>query len=251
MKIADLHIGTMGWSYRFWTGTFYPPGYQSDQFLSEYSKHFDTVEVDNTFYRIPYKSTVSKWRDQTPPGFIFSAKFPKAITHEKMLHNSQNDVERFLETVSLFQEKTGPLLIQLPPAFKPEHVQVLSDFLAFLPKKRLFVVEVRNRRLLSNQLYSLLRDREIGLAIVDSPFLPLTEEVTADFIYIRWEGDRKKVNGTLGRVEIDRTVDLNEWANKIKIFIDKSLRVFGYFSKYYSGYPPHDAEELLRIIAKR
>jgi uncharacterized protein YecE (DUF72 family) len=240
----------MGWSYPFWKGTLYPQDCKPEQFLSEYSKHFDTVEVDNTFYRIPYKSTITRWRDQTPPEFIFSSKFPRKITHDKMLHDSQEEVERFLETVSLFQDKAGPLLIQLPPAFKPEHMEVLADFLANLPKGPLFAIEVRNRGLLSDQLYSLLRNYGVSLAHVVDPNMPLAEEVTADFIYIRWLGDRKKVQGTLARVEVDRTEDLNRWADKIKAFTDRSLKVFGYFSKYFSGYPPHDAEQLLRILGR-
>lgn len=242
------HIGAMGWSYSFWVGALYPKGCKSEQFLSEYSKHFNTMEVDNTFYRIPNKTTTKKWRDQTAPGFIFSAKFPRVITHEKMLQNSQENVERFLETVSLFQEKAGPLLLQLPPWFKPENMQVLADFISDLPKGPLFVVEVRDRKMLSDKLYSLLRNSGVSLALVVHPHMPLTEEVTADFIYIRWEGDRKKVKGTLGQVEVERTSDLDKWADKIKTFMDKSYKIFGYFSKYYSGCPPHDAEQLLRIL---
>ena len=245
---TNLHIGTMGWSYSFWTGVLYPKDCKPEQFLREYSKHFDTVEVDNTFYRIPYKTTITKWRDQTSSEFIFSSKFPRKITHDNMLRNSQEDVERFLETVSLFQDKAGPLLIQLPPGFKDEHLQVLADFLEYLPKGPLFAVEVRNRKLLSDRLYSLLRDHRVSLAFGVYPAPTLTEEVTADFIYIRWLGDRRKVLGNLGRVEIDRTDDLNKWANKIKMFTGRALKVFGYFSKYYSGYPPHDAEQLLRIL---
>lgn len=91
-KIGKVHIGTMGWSYTFWLGKLYPKECKPEQFLSQYSKHFDTVEVNSTFYRIPYKSTVTKWRDQTPAEFIFSAKFPRVITHEKMLRNCEKRV---------------------------------------------------------------------------------------------------------------------------------------------------------------
>ena len=90
---AKVHIGTMGWSYNFWTGNFYPKDLAPENFLSEYAKHFDTVEVDNTFYRIPSKDTVEKWRDQTPPNFLFSAKFPRRITHEKMLRDCEEIVK--------------------------------------------------------------------------------------------------------------------------------------------------------------
>ena len=120
---AKVHIGTMGWSYDFWTGNFYPEDTKPDSFLSEYAKHFHTVEVDNTFYRIPNKDTVIKWREQTPPDFLFSAKFPRRITHEKMLRDCEDSAKFFLERISLLEDKLGPLLLQFPYAFKLEHIE--------------------------------------------------------------------------------------------------------------------------------
>ena len=90
----------MGWSYNFWAGNFYPEGLKAEEFLTEYAKHFKTVEVDSTFYRTPYESTVVKWKKQTPDDFIFSLKFPKVITHEKMLRNCEENVTYFMNRVS-------------------------------------------------------------------------------------------------------------------------------------------------------
>lgn len=160
----------------------------------------------------------------------------------------KKESERFLDTISLLQDKAEPLLLQLPPAFKAENIRDLRDFLESLRKGYRFVVEVRNRKILSDELYSILRDKGASLALVDRPFLPKTEEVTADFVYIRWEGDRRNVNGTFGRTEVDRTSDIYKWADKIKTFMDRSIEIFGYFSKYYSGYPPNDVEQLLRYL---
>jgi uncharacterized protein YecE (DUF72 family) len=246
--LDKLHIGTMGWSYDFWTGDFYPKGMTATEFLGEYSKRFDTVEVDRTFYGVPYESTVLRWKAQTPANFLFSLKVPKAITHEKMLKNCDDDVKRFTERISLLQDKLGPLLLQFPYAFKPEHLPLLSDFLPTLPKKHRFVVEVRNKKLLDDSLLSLLRDNGVAFAIVDQPFMPRLYETTADFTYIRWEGDRRKVKGTLGEVEIDRKNDIVAWVDRIRRFLDNSIEVFGYFSKYYTGYPPSDGEQLLRFF---
>jgi len=248
--LGKLHIGTMGWSYDFWVGNFYPKGLTSAEFLTEYPKHFDTVEVDSTFYGVPYKSTVMRWKAQTPADFLFSLKFPKVITHEKMLKDCEEDVERFVERISLLQGKLGALLLQFPYGFKPKHVSLLSDFLPMLPKGFRYVVEVRNKKLLEDKLYSLLRENGVALAIVDQPYMPKIEAVTADCTYIRWEGDRRKVKGTLGEIEIDRTNDLIGWTQKIKKFLDNSLEVFGYFSKYYSGYPPADAKQLLKLLQR-
>jgi uncharacterized protein YecE (DUF72 family) len=242
------HIGTMGWSYNFWTGNFYPNGLKSEEFLSEYSKHFDTVEVDNTFYRIPYKSSVVKWRDQASPGFVFSAKFPRIVTHIKMLDKCEEEVQTFIERMKQLQGKLGPLLLQFPPKFGPKNIPLLKDFIPSLPKGLRYAVEVRNKGLLSDNLYSFLRENGIALTLLESPIMPPIEEVTTSFAYIRWEGDRKRLNGTLGRVEVDRREDIQKWAKRIRGLIDNSIEVYGYFSKFFSGHPPSDAKELLKLL---
>jgi uncharacterized protein YecE (DUF72 family) len=244
-----VHIGTMGWSYNFWKENFYPENLTSKEFLTYYTRQFNTVEVDNTFYRIPSKQTVTAWKEQAPSDFLFSLKFPKIITHVKMLKDCQEEARVFIERVGLLQEKLGPLLLQFPYAFGNEHAPLLRDFLNTLPKEHRYVVEVRNRKLLNDNLYSTLRDRNVVLAWVDSPFMPLINEVTSDFIYIRWEGDRRKVNGTIGKIEADKTTSIKLWAERIRKFLENQTEVFGYFSKYYSGYPPSDVREFLKVAA--
>jgi uncharacterized protein YecE (DUF72 family) len=243
-----LHIGTMGWSYDFWVGKLYPEGTAPKDFLSEYSKHFNTVEIDSTFYRIPSKETVMKWKEQTPADFSFSAKFPRIITHVKMLQECEDEVKVFIERISQLQNKLGPLLLQFPSTLKPEHLHLLRDFLPALPRKHRLVVEVRNRKLLEDHFYSILKENGVALALVDTPFMPGVEVMPGDFAYIRWEGDRRKIKGMQGQVEIDRTDSIKEWAKRIKAFLDTSKDVFGYFSKYYSGYPSNDADQLLNFI---
>jgi uncharacterized protein YecE (DUF72 family) len=246
--MRKLHVGTMGWSYGFWKGNFYPETLASKEFLAYYAKQFNTVEVDSTFYRIPRRQSVMDWREQTPEGFVFSLKFPQVITHVKMLKDCQEEVAVFLERVGLLQEKLGALLLQFPYAFGTVQVPLLRDFLRNLPAKHRYVVEVRNRKLLNDGFYSVLRDYNVVLAWVDSPFMPQISEVTSDFIYVRWEGDRRRVKGTLGRIEVDRKAQIKLWADTIKSFLEEQTEVFGYFSKYYSGYSPSDAKELLNIL---
>ena len=234
----------MGWSYDFWKGSFFPEKLRSSEFLAYYSSKFDTVEVDSTFYRIPSEQTVSSWKEQTPKDFIFSLKFPQVITHVKVLRNSEEETRVFLERVELLEEKLGPLLLQFPYSFRTADVPLLEKFLGALPKKHRYVVEVRNKKLLGNSFYSMLRKNGVALAWVDSASMPLITEVTSDFIYVRWEGDRKKVNGTLGKTEIDRTNDVKLWARRLKPFVNKQTEIFGYFSKYYSGNPTGDIQNL-------
>ena len=166
-----------------------------------------------------------------------------------MLKDCQEEARVFLERVGLLQEKLGPLLLQFPYAFGIEHVPLLREFLETLPKEHRYVVEVRNRKLLNDSLYSTLRDRNVVLAWVDSPYMPSINEVTSDFIYIRWEGDRRKVNGTIGKTEVDRTASIKLWAERIRHFLENQTEVFGYFSKYYSGHPPSDVREFLIVTA--
>lgn len=246
--MRNVHVGTMGWSYDFWKGSFYPENLDSSKFLAYYSSKFNTVEVDSTFYRIPREQTVLGWKEQTPKNFVFSLKFPRVITHVKMLKDCEEETRVFLERAELLEEKLGALLLQFPFSFRTEHVPLLEKFLENLPKKHHYVVEVRNKQLLNVDFYSMLKTKDVALAWVDSVSMPLTTEVTSSFLYLRWEGDRKKVNGTLGKTEIDRTNDTKQWAEKLKPFIEKQTEVFGYFSKYYSGNPTGDAQFFVNSI---
>ncbi len=235
----------MGWSYPFWVGSLYPDGAKPKQLLAEYSKHFDSVELDNTFYRIPSNTVTKAWREQTPDGFIFSAKFPRVITHVKTLQDCEGEVTTFISRMSQLQNKLGPLLLQFPSSLGPNRFPLLQHFLPTLPRGFQYAVEVRNKKLLNEGLNSLLRENGVALVLTDQP--ATGAEATADFVYIRWEGDRNKVNGTLGRVEVDRTEDIEKWADDINNFLDREIEVFGYFSKYYSGDPPNDAKQLLNL----
>jgi len=117
-----------------------------------------------------------------------------------------------------------------------------------LPRVYRYAVEVRNKSLLGENLYSLLRENKVALVLRDQPGATIVEEVTANFVYIRWEGDREKVTGTLGKVEVDRTEDVREWTHRTRNLLDRQIEVFGYFSKYYSGYPPGDVKQFMSLL---
>jgi uncharacterized protein YecE (DUF72 family) len=241
--MESIHLGTIGWSYIFWKGKFYPQRTLAKDYLAYYSTQFNTVEADSTFYRIPTTQTVINWKKQTPKNFQFSLKFPQVITHIKMLKDCQNETNVFLDRASLLEEKLGPLLLQFPPNFGIEHLPVLDAFLEKLPKHHRYVVEVRNNSWLNEEFYSCLKANKAALAWTDRPLMVQISEVTAAFLYFRWEGDRKKVNGTLGKIEADRAEDLKLVAGIIKPLVPK-MEVFGYFGKYFSGYPPSDVVNL-------
>ena len=132
--MQSLYLGTIGWSYSFWRGNFYPNKTLSKDFLAYYATKFNTVEVDSTFYRIPNQQTVANWREQTPDSFSFSLKFPGIITHVKMLKDCQSETELFLERTRMLKGKLGPLVLQFPPSFGTERLSSLVDFLRKLPK---------------------------------------------------------------------------------------------------------------------
>jgi uncharacterized protein YecE (DUF72 family) len=248
--MQNLHLGTIGWSYSFWKGIFYPNKTPSKDFLAYYSTRFDTVEVDSTFYRTPTQQVITNWKSQTPPNFKFSLKFPSVITHIKMLRDCERETGFFLERAKILSEKLGPILLQFPPNFGVDRLPELAAYLQNLPKMNRYVVEVRSKAWLNADFYALLRANNVALAWVDSPNMPLTAEVTSDFLYVRLEGDRKKVNGTLGKIEADTHENLRVWADRLKPYLNGEKEVYGYFGKYYSGYPPSDVDTLSNLLSQ-
>ena len=148
----------------------------------------------------------------------------------------------------MLKEKLGVLVLQLPPRLKVEHLPAFRDLIGVLPDDFNYAVEFRNKGWFTEDVYDLLRENDIALVQVEHLRLPTTTELTADHIYIRWEGDRKVVNGEKGHVELDREEDNRRWANLIYEFLESGHNVFGYFSKFYSGYPPADIRQITDML---
>jgi uncharacterized protein YecE (DUF72 family) len=242
--MQNLYLGTIGFSYNFWKDNFYPNKTPSKKYLNYYSSKYNTVEIDSTFYRIPTEKTVTNWKQQIPPNFKLALKFPQLITHVKKLKNCKSETLLFLQRANLLEEKLGPLLLQFPPNFSINRLLDLEDYLQTLPRHNSYAVEVRNKSWLNEDFYSVLRANGVALVWADGPLSLQISELTANFLYMRWEGDRKKVNGTLGKIEVDRKKDLKAWADRITFFLEKQMTIFGYFGKYFSGYPPSDVNYL-------
>jgi uncharacterized protein YecE (DUF72 family) len=162
-----LYLGTSGWSYADWEGTLYPAGIPAGSRLAEYARHYATVEIDSTFYGTPRRSTVQKWREVVPEGFLFTAKFPQEVTHERQLVNVRIEAEGFVHTMQALEDRLGPLLLQLPPSFTVEAMGVLEDFLTNLPDGFRYAVEVRHRSWLGSDLPEMLRERGAALKLID------------------------------------------------------------------------------------
>jgi uncharacterized protein YecE (DUF72 family) len=266
MRDAGVRLGTSSWSSEDWVGPFYPPGTPPAAFITEYAKHFDTVEVDATFYRIPAASMVRNWQERTPPGFVFAAKVPQVITHEKILQDCASDLKQFLEVMDLLGPKLGPLLFQFPyfnkKAFaRPEDFLArLKPFLAKLPAGYSFAVEVRNKTFIGPPLLDLLRKHQIALALIDHPWMPPVDQLakrfellTADFTYLRFLGDRKGIEEKTkhwDKVIVNREREMLTWIPEIRRMLELQRAVYAYFNNHYAGFAPGSIQ-LFHEIWKR
>jgi uncharacterized protein YecE (DUF72 family) len=242
-----LYLGTSGWSYADWEGTLYPVGTPPAGRLAEYVKHFATVEIDSTYYGTPKRSTVKRWREVSPEGFLFAAKFPREITHEKNLVGCEDAARTFVRTMSMLGDRLGPLLLQLPPGFTVEGAEVLDTFLRELPEGSSYAVEVRHRSWLGSELPDLLRERGAALVLIDYPEMPRLEEATAGFSYIRWLGDRREFPSGHTHPKKDRTEDLRWWSGVVGGFLEEDKTVFAYANDHYQNHSPSTVKEFLEI----
>ena len=244
---TGVYLGTSGWSYADWEGSLYPEALPSASRLAEYVKHFATVEIDSTFYGTPRRSTVQNWREVSPDGFLFAAKFPKQITHDRNLVGAEAEAESFLNTMGELGDRLGPLLLQLPPSFDVEGMGVLEDFLKRLPEGFRYAVEVRHRSWLGSDLPEMLRERGAALALIDYPRMPRMQEATADFSYIRWLGDRREFPEGHTHLEKNRDDDLSWWSDLVDRFLEEDRTVFAYANNHYQNHSPSTLERFLEL----
>ncbi len=242
-----LYLGTSGWSYADWEGTVYPAGIPSGARLAEYVKGYATVEIDSTFYGAPRRSTVQRWREVAPDGFVFAAKFPQEITHEKTLVGCSREAEAFVSTMSELGDRMGPLLLQLPPSFTVEGIGVLEDFLKILPGGARYAVEVRHRSWPGSDLAGMLRERGVALTLIDYPRMPRMEEATADFSYVRLLGNRREFPSEHTHLKKERDDDLRWWSDLSGRFLEEGKTVFVYANNHYQNHSPSTLARFLEI----
>jgi uncharacterized protein YecE (DUF72 family) len=245
--LTELRIGTSGWSYNEWNGVFYPKS--STNKLSFYSNVYGTVEIDSTFYAYPSKGLVLGWARYSPENFVFSAKLPQLITHEKKLDldkGAEADLIRFLSLLKplIATGKLGPVLIQLPPSYSfQSDFGKLKGFLNQAPEDVRFAVEFRHPSWLREEVWSFLRGRNVANVIVDEPLLPPDTVVTADFAFIRWHGrgTRPWYNYRYSEKELD------VWVPKVKEVVSRVERTYGYFNNHFRGFA---VENSLKMMEK-
>jgi uncharacterized protein YecE (DUF72 family) len=241
MKKGKIHIGTSGWAYKHWKGVFYPPETKEKDQFAYYCQNFDTVEINNSFYRLPSAATFDSWKQKAPENFIFSVKASRYITHMKKLKADAASRNKFLSHASKLDHKMGPVLFQLPPKWRA-NTDRLATFLYKLPKKYLYTFEFRDPSWFKKEVYDLLHEYNSAFCIYDlaEHLSPLEE--TADFIYIRLHGPGNKYQGSY----TDKA--LKEWASRCKRWQKKGKDVYIYFDNDQKGYAAFNAISLKKFI---
>lgn len=232
----NILVGTSGWSYKEWKGSFYPEKLPAEGMLRFYASHFPTVEVNNSFYRIPSERVLANWAGQVPEGFRFVLKASRRVTHNGRLKDEDGSLDYFLRAVNPLGERLGPTLFQLPPNFRKDATR-LEDFLGRLPRRWEAAIEFRNSTWFDEEVYALLRARDVPLVGVDedegegigAPLVP-----TASWGYVR-----------LRRSQYD-AASLKAWADRIG---QQPWREVYVFLKHEEGKPtgPAAAQQMKQL----
>ena len=242
---AKVHIGTSGWHYKHWLDdVFYPTGTRPSEMFQFYAKHFDTVEVNNSFYHLPSAKTFDNWRDSSPGKFIFAVKGSRFITHMKKLKDPKPSSAKFFDVADRLGRKLGPILFQLPPRWKVD-VDRLEEFLQALPAQHKYAFEFRDETWLVPEVYELLRRYKAAFCIHDFADMKIPHEITAKFTYIRFHGPTSaKYFGSYS------TAELRAWAERIEEWMRRLSSIYVYFNNDPGGEAVKNATELKRLVSR-
>jgi len=240
---GSLRIGTSGWHYKHWRGVLYPEDLPAREWLKRYAEVFDTVELNNSFYRLPPVESFRSWKEATPPGFLFSVKASRFITHVKRLEDSEEALRLLLENAGGLEERLGPVLFQLPPSFQSNPSR-LGRFLSSLPPGLRTAWEFRHPSWFAPPVYELLRERDAALCVADSPRFPGVREITASFSYVRLHGGRVLYSSEYTGEE------LAEWADWMGALLEEGLDLFVYFNNDARGYAVSNALALRELLRR-
>jgi uncharacterized protein YecE (DUF72 family) len=263
--LPPLRLGSCAFTAPGWPGSFYPKGLSSKDFLAYYAEEFSTVELDVTWYRVPTPEMIQAWYDKTPPDFVFAAKIPQTVTHDKVLADCAEEMREFLGAMRGLREKLGPLLLQFP-FFQRDYFATLAQFLAVLepfldnlPRDLKFAVEVRNEPWVNQRLLDALRIRNVAFAWTDrarmadpKQLAARLDPVTADFAYIRWLGDRsgiEQITRSWDRTVVDRSTDIADWAELLTELRRRGITIYGYVNNHFGGHAPDTIRALLDLLA--
>ncbi len=238
---CDIRIGTSGYHYKHWRGPFYPPKIPPDKMLDFYSQQFNTVELNNSFYRLPTETAFDNWRHSTPGDFVFAVKASRFVTHQKKLKDPENALQNLLPRASRLSAKLGPILFQLPPKWQvnPERLEALLEA---LPRDLRYTFEFRDPTWIRPEIDKLLARFGAAFCIYELAgyHSPLT--VTADFAYVRLHGPG------LGKYqELYSTDRLRRWSKQVEEWARDLAAIYIYFDNDQAGYAARNALDLKRL----
>lgn len=238
---GEVRIGTSGWHYKHWRGPFYDALLPASEMLAFYLCHFDTVELNNSFYRLPTEEALKMWRESAPANFVFAMKASRFITHNKKLSDPQSALEKFMPRAELLGRKLGPILFQLPPRWhvNPER---LESFLKALPKRHRYAFEMRDATWHTEPIYKLLHAYNAAFCHYDLAGFQSPIEITADFTYVRLHGPGGPYQGSYSREA------LKTWAQRIRNWRRKLKCIYVYFDNDQEAFAVRNALELKRLV---
>lgn len=233
-------MGTSGWSYKGWAKAFYPEGCTGPRQLIYYARHFPTVEINATFYRLPEPSTIEKWRAEAPPGFVFAIKGSRAVTHYARLKPETRSFPLLMDRIAALGDHLGPVLWQLQGNFHKDAAR-LAAFLETLPRAYRHAFEFRHPSWLDEEIFALLAARNVALVGLSSQVMPMNLTLTADFTYIRF-------HGLEGGAAHDYTrEELRPWARHLKDCARKGVDAYVYFNNDVNTRAPGNAQMLAEL----
>jgi uncharacterized protein YecE (DUF72 family) len=234
-------IGTSGWSYDHWKGVFYPEGLSAARWFAHYAAHFDTVEINATFYRMMPDRTFEGWRDKAPPGFLYAVKMWRQITHRKMLNDAGGELTDFLKRATLLGDRLGPILIQLPPNLGLD-LERLKRFLPLLSREFEYAVEFRHPSWFTEPIYELLRKHQAALCVFHHVKIECPRLLTAPLVYLRFHGASGRYAGKY------TSEQLREWAGWARRCQSERHHVVAYFNNDYKGFAVENAREFRELV---
>ncbi|MEZ5404647.1 MAG: DUF72 domain-containing protein [Verrucomicrobiia bacterium] len=255
MSFSEWFLGTSAWTYEDWKDVFYPKNLTHSQWLTFYSRYFNAVEVDSTFYHVPAENVVLNWRQKTPENFLFCAKVPRRITHELRLKHAEAEIDFFLHALAPLGNKLGMILFQFPSSFTGTSSRVFFEFIKNLPKAFSYAVEFRHFSWNAPRFDGWLREHAITRVWndVEKPGGAgafLHREQTASDVYVRLLGDiankydvSGKVKHTYNHLQWSRDTDLEAWVARLKS-IEKARRLFIFSANHYEGFAPATVKRL-------
>jgi uncharacterized protein YecE (DUF72 family) len=238
-----IYIGTSGWIYKDWHEAFYPSGTPNSKLLEYYSSQFATVEINATFYRLATESAVTSWRERAPPGFVYAVKGSRFITHILRLNAVSRALRRFFKPILELGKTLGPILWQLPPTL-PKDIKLLRAFMARLPPTMRHAFEFRDPSWMEDDVFDVLRERNMALVWISSMKMPQCFERTADFAYLRFHGLAQGARHNYKRNE------LAPWARALVKVAKSGGDAYAYFNNDVSARAPENAKLLRKMVGK-